>query len=52
MLENDNHQQNMLHIRMEGRQQHMLQRKTCNMHTLNIRIFTYIACYWNNLSLK
>ncbi len=25
MLENDNHQQNMLHVRMEGKQQHMLQ---------------------------
>jgi hypothetical protein len=52
MLENDNHQQNMLHVRMEGRQQHMLQRKTYNMHTLNIKILTYIACYWNNVSLK
>jgi hypothetical protein len=25
MLENDNHQQNMLHVKMEARQQHMLQ---------------------------
>jgi hypothetical protein len=25
MLENDNHQQNMLHVRMKARQQHMLQ---------------------------
>jgi hypothetical protein len=25
MLENDNYQQNMLHIKMEARQQHMLQ---------------------------
>jgi len=45
MLENDSHQQNMLHVGMEGRQQHILQWRTCNMHTLNIRIFTYIACY-------
>ncbi len=52
MLENDNHQQHMLYVKMEGRQQHMLQRKTCNMHTLNIKIFTYITCYWNNVSLK
>jgi hypothetical protein len=52
MLENDNHQQNMLHVRMESRQQHMLQQRTCNIHTLNIKIFAYIACYWNNVSLK
>ncbi len=42
----------MSHVRMEGKQQHMLQWQACNMHTLNIKIFAYIACYYNNVSLK